>query len=247
VDASAFGRVNPRGTPHERATTRERLDARRAAWNDCAPAMRPLRSLLTAALLGATLGTGGLVALADPPRGGFPPDPPARASRKQWSIEIAARGAKVTPERATSTTLDKPAESARVFGRFALELYIGKELLDRVRFNVPLMGDEPPQGNRNKLPRPRFDKNVTAHLTVRIADNPRAAYLLLVDRETGATQKLEWPPAADGRLAPWKSGLTDAKPGDVPTGGVRAAGIRDGGAADAGQPRDAEPPDAKRD
>ncbi len=209
--------------------------------------MRPLRSLLTAALLGATLGAGGLVAFADPPRSGYPPDPPAHASRKQWTVEVTARDGKVKPERATATTLDKPAESARVIGRFALELYVGKELLDRVRFNVPLMGDEPPQGNRNNLPRPRFDKNVTTHLTVRIADNPRAAYALVVDRDTGDTQKLEWPPAADGRLVPWKSGLTEAKPGDFPDGGLRAAGFRDGGAPEAGPVSDAGPADAARD
>lgn len=209
--------------------------------------MRPLRSLLTAALLGASLGAGGLVAFADPPRGGYPPDPPARASRKHWNIQVAARGGKVTAERATAVMLDKPQESPRVFGRFALELYIGKELLDRVRFNVPLMGDEPPQGNRNNLPRPRFDKNVTTHVTVRIADNPRAAFALVVDRETGDAQKVEWPPAADGRLVPWKSGVTDAKPGEFPPGGIRAAGIRDGGPPEAGPSGDAGPADAARD
>ena len=209
--------------------------------------MRPRSSLLIAALLGVALGAGGIVAFAEPPRGGFPPDPPAHASRKQWTIEIAARAGKVTAERATARTLAQPAESARVIGRFALELYVGRELLDRVRFNVPLMGDEPPEGNRNKLPRPRFDKNVTSRLTVRIADHPRAAYLQLVDRDSGEIQKLDWPPEPDGRLIPWKSGLTEAKPGDFPDGGVRAAGHRDGGVPEAGAGPDAGPMDAGRD
>jgi len=202
--------------------------------------MRPLRSLLTATALGAALAAGGLAALAEPPKGGFPPDPPAHASRKQWTVEVTARGGKVTAERAAAATLDRPAETARVFGRFALELWVGKELLDRARFNVPLMGGEPSQGNRNKLPRPRFDQGVTTKVTVRIADHDRAAYAQLVDRETGDTQKLSWPPAADGRLLPWKNELTEAKPGDFPDGGVRAVGMRDGGAkaGDAG-PRDA--------
>lgn len=211
--------------------------------------MRPLRSILAAAALGALLGASGFaaLALADPPRGGYAPDPPARANRKQWTIEIQSKGGKVTAERAKSAMLDKPAETPRVIGRFALELYIGSELLDRVRFNVPLMGDEPPQGNRNRLPRPRFDQNVTARVNVRIADNSRASYLLLVDRESGATQKLLWPPEADGRLLPWTSGVTDAKPGDFPDGGVRVIGWRDGGAPDAGPAGDAGPGDAGRD
>src|SRR5690349_21224686 len=123
--------------------------------------MRPLRSLLSAAALGAALAAGGLVALAEPPKGGFPPDPPGHASKKQWTVEVTAKGGKVTAERATAATADKPVETPRVFGRFALELWVGKELLDRARFNVPLMGDDPPQGNRNRLPRPRFDQGVT--------------------------------------------------------------------------------------
>jgi hypothetical protein len=179
--------------------------------------------------------------------GGWPAYPPAHASRKQWNIEIASRGGKVTAERAAAVTFDKPAESARVLGRFAVELYVGRELLDRVRFNVPLMGDEPPQNNRNGLPRPRFDQNVTARVTVRIADHPRAAYLLIVDRDTGETQKLDWPPEANGRLVPWKSGLSEEKPGEFPDGGVRAVTLRDGGSPEAGPTADAGPGDAGHD
>jgi hypothetical protein len=193
-----------------------------------------LRSLPLAALLGAALAAVGLAALADPPRGGYAPDPPTQASRRQWNVDLVAHGGKVAAERATSIMLDRPAETPRVMGRFALELYIGRELLDRVRFNVPLMGGEVSVGNRNRRTRPRFEDNVTAHLSARISDNPRASYLLLVDRETGDTQKLEWPPETDGRLVPWRSGLSDASPSDFPEGGVRAIGMRDGGPGEAG-------------
>jgi hypothetical protein len=182
-----------------------------------------------AALLGAALGAGGLVALADAPAGGFAPDPPAHASRINWVFEISVRDGKVSVDRVKPITFAKPVETPRAVGRFALELYIGRELLDRVRFNVPLMGGEVTEGNRNNLPRPRFDQNVTAHLTARMADNPRAAYLLVVDREAGDAQKFAWPPKSDGRILPWKSGITDAAPGDFPDGGVRAVGFRDGG------------------
>jgi hypothetical protein len=188
-----------------------------------------LRSTMIAALLGGALGAGGLAALADPPAGGFAPDPPARASRANWVFEISVREGKVTVDRVKPITFAKPAETPRALGRFALELYIGRELLDRVRFNVPLMGGEGTEGNRNNLPKPRFDQNVTAHLTARMADNPRAAFLLAVDRETGDTQKFAWPPERDGHIVPWKSGLSDAAPGDFPDGGVRAVGFRDGG------------------
>lgn len=222
------------------------------------PAPMRLRSLVIAALVGVALGAAGAAvgaagaleadALADPPRGGFAPDPPALASRKQWTLALAARGGKVSVERATSVTLDKPAETPRVIGRFALELYVGRELLDRVRFNVPLMGGEGSAGNKNRLHRPRFEENVTARLTARLADNPRASYLLLVDRETGDTQKLDWPPDGDGHLVPWKTGLSEAGPGDFAEGGVTAyrGERRDGGATDA-DAGDAGAGDATRD
>jgi hypothetical protein len=201
---------------------------------------RTLRSTLIAALAGVALGAGGvggLAALADPPRGGFAPDPPPIASRKHWIFQISSRDGKIQIEGVKPVTYDKPAETPRVIGRYALELYIGFELLDRVRFNVPLMGGEGSEGNRNRLPKPRFEQNVTATLTARLADNPRAAYLLLVDRETGEKQKLVWPPEADGHLVLWTSGLSDASPGDFPDGSLRAAGLRDGGAppGDAGR------------
>lgn len=194
---------------------------------------RALRSTLVAALLGATLSASGLAALADPPTGGFAPDPPARASCANWLFEIRVRQGRVSVDRVKPITFAKPAETPRALGRFALELYVGRELLDRVRFNVPLMGGEVTEGNRNNLPKPRFEQNVTARFTARMADNPRAAYLLVVDRETGDTQKFAWPPESDGRIQPWKSGLSDAAPGDFPDGGVRAVRFRDGG-TDAG-------------
>jgi hypothetical protein len=192
---------------------------------------RSTRSLLIAALLGTALGAGALAALAEPPKGGYAPDPPARASRANWVFEMSARGGKITIDRVKAIAYEKPAETPRAVGRFALELYIGPELLDRVRFNVPLMGGESGETNRNNLPKPRFDQNVSVKVSARMADNPRAAYLLLVDRETGDTQKLFWPPERDGRLLPWRNGISAAAPGDFPDGGIRAVGRRDGGEA----------------
>jgi hypothetical protein len=201
--------------------------------------MRSPRTTLIAALVGAALGACGVAALADSPKGGFAPDPPARASRLNWIFELSTRGGKVSIDRVKSALYDKPAETPRVVGRFALELYVGRELLDRVRFNVPLMGGEPPVGNRNNLPKPRFDQNVAGRVQTRLADNGRAVYLVMVDRETGDTQKFLWPPEPDGRLVPWTSGVSEAAPGDFPDASVRAAGIRDGGAS-----ADASAPDA---
>jgi hypothetical protein len=205
-----------------------------------------VKRAVIALLLGLALGAGGLAALADPPRAGFAPDPPTPTSRKQWSIEVVARGGKVTVGGAKAMMLEKPAESPRVMGRFALEFYVGPQLLDRVRFNLPLL-DAPPEHNRGPLRRPSFEQ-VNTRLQVRIADSPRAAYLLLVDRATGETQRFAWPPEANGNLLPWKTGsLSDAGPGDFPGAGVKLLEVKDGGAAEGGPAEGGRGPAGPRD
>ena len=190
---------------------------------------RPVKRAVLAACIGALaalsiVGAGNLVASAEPSKAGFSPDPPAHASKKQWTLEIAARLGKVSAESATSSLLKQPAESPRVVGRFALELYVGPELLDRVRFNVPLMGNGPVEHSSKRAYHNPDTDQVTTSLKVRLADSPRAAYLVLVDRVTDERQRFEWPPSADGKLVPWKSGLSDAGPGDFADGSVRVMG-----------------------
>jgi hypothetical protein len=197
---------------------------------------RPVKRAVLAVFVGAlAAGAISLVALAEPSKAGFSPDPPARASKKQWTLEIAARSGKVSAERATSSLLKQPAETPRVLGRFALELYVGPELLDRVRFNVPLMGSGPVEHSTKRAYHNPDTDQVTTSLKVRLADSPRAAYLVLVDRVTEERQRFEWPPSADGKLVPWKSGLSDAGPGDFADGSVRVMGSP---AKDAGAPKD---------
>lgn len=209
--------------------------------------------------LGSALGVaaGALVALslgvfselsdaeASPPREGWPPDPPPVASTKQWVFEIRAKDSVPSIVKVTELTLDKPGPTARVMGRFALEFYIGTEILDRVRFDVPLTGDVPEQQPGKK--RPQF--RVNTKLFARMADQPRAALLRLVDRATGEVQVFLWPPAKDGTLtargaAPAMS-ASAGPPADAGDGGAADGGKTDGGAGkpDAGKP-DAGKPDA---
>jgi hypothetical protein len=202
----------------------------------------------TAALLACALGAGAVVAVANPPKGGFPPDPPSQSTRKQWVFDVTYKGGVASATRARAAMRDKPAGSARVFGRFAVELWVGKELLDRVRFNVPLTGDDrDPAGaendpdrrtDRSPFKRPRFDQ-VTTRTVVQIADSPRAAWAQVIDRATGATRKYWWPPEPDGTLLPMVPAAAVDGGADGGDGGPRPAGTaaRDGSAgagADAG-------------
>lgn len=176
---------------------------------------RETRRLAAAALLGAAIAGAGALAWADPPGAGRAPDPPGQASRKQWVFDVRYRGRVAEIASVHAVTLDKPQSTPRLMGRFAIELYVGPELLERARFNVPLTADPPEPNDRRPNARPTFG-NVTTHLSITMADNPRAAYAIVVDRATGAEQRYWWPPEPDGRLvqvAPAADAGVDA-PGD---------------------------------
>ena len=233
--------------------SRSRLDGGRQPWDGRA-VVRSVRGphiggSLIGVLAGLALGAVGIAAFADPPKkpattpapaptssasaspappaSGHAPDPAGQASRKQWLFDVAVRHGKAEVARADAVVLDHAVTTARVLGRFAIELYIGKELLDRVRFNAPLTGDdrdpvaEGKARQRRPFAHPTFD-DVSTRMRVQIADNPRATYAQLVDRATGEMARFWWPPEADGRLVPWGARKPDrSKPGASDSGTAR--------------------------
>jgi hypothetical protein len=150
-------------------------------------------------VLGVALVIPAALSLADAPRSGYAPDPAGVASTKQWIFDVEVREGKPSLGPVRAVTVDKPASTARVIGRFAVEFWIGKELIDRVRFDVPLLEDPSKRKNR-RLGSPEF--KVNTRLSVRLADSPRAASVVFIDRATGETQSFAWPPGSDGRLVP---------------------------------------------
>lgn len=212
-----------------------------------------------AAILGAALPV--IVAVgpahAEPPKEGWLPDPPVSKSTKHWVFDIDVKSGVVSLGKARAATTPKPEGTPRLMGRYALELFSGRELLDRVRFNVPGMGDAPREDNRI-LKRPTMDR-VTTHFSVRIADNPRTNWARVVDRATGDEVYIAWPPDEVARPAtsasagpPASAGAADAGPPSTSLPGVQlppGAFMTDAGfivdppskPADAG-PKDAAPP-----
>ncbi|MDC0749849.1 hypothetical protein [Polyangium mundeleinium] len=170
------------------------------------------RRLFFALGLGAALGAAAALSLAEPsrakapaapapPKGGFAPDPPGNASKKQWVFDISIHGGKASLPRVSSVLVDTPTPTLRMMGRFAVEFWVGKELLDRIRFDVPMLDRDPKNRRRDPLRGPDFT-NVSTRLKVRMADSPRTAFVALVDRATGDVQRFAWPPDAEGKLAP---------------------------------------------
>lgn len=140
----------------------------------------------------------------EPPPGGYAPDPAALITRHQWVVDLRYRAGNITFGGARRVELAQATATARMMGRFALELYVGKQLIDRVRFDFPLLGaDELGGGPRRWDSLPSFERKLSTQSAVMIPHSERATRLLLVDRATGGAWVMPWPFAtrADGGTA----------------------------------------------
>lgn len=151
---------------------------------------------------------------------GSQPDPEPLRLARQWQYTLLYDHGKVSVQHVRALRFAHPVVTARNMGRYAIELWIGRELVDRVRFDFPLVAAEVPEhGPRHPLHEPpTFAAGAVVTRRVLVPASSRATRAVLVDRATGARQALPWPP--DHPLSP---------PG-VPE---RASQV-DGGAAEGG-------------
>jgi hypothetical protein len=112
--------------------------------------------------------------------------------RTQWIFDI--RWSKGEPFLVAVHKIEQPApqETPRAMGRFALELFEGPTVIERVRFDFPLLGDEPKDGGLR--PVPYFGKNLTTRIGVMFPATSRGTRLELWDRATDKRWELPWPP-----------------------------------------------------
>jgi hypothetical protein len=131
-----------------------------------------------------------------PPLSGSAPDPDPLSLREQWHYALLYEGGNVSVEHVEKRTSPKPVATVRHMGRFALELWIGHELIDRVRFDFPLIAAEmtPGSGRHPLHDAPSLGPHAIARMSVLIPASPRATRLVLVDRASGKAQEIPWPP-----------------------------------------------------
>jgi hypothetical protein len=194
--------------------------------------MRMLRALTSFVAIGAVLAIAALAfaegprlvrrdadggvedaATEGPPPAGWLPDPPGLTTRHQWILDLRWSEGDMQLGGARRIELPRPTPTPRMMGRFMVELYIGRELLDRVRFDFPLLGaDEFAGAKRPREAPPAFEPKLKTSAAIMIPHSERATRAVLVDRATGRTLELPWPPdaAADGGVAQPR----DAGPGD---------------------------------
>ncbi len=155
------------------------------------------------------------------------PDPVALKEPIQWEYIVEYDRGKLRVVSAKRLDFKKPIPTSRNMGRFAIELWIGRELIERVRFDFPLLGAEEPIGRRRPLKQaPTFAAGATVRRKLLVPDSRRATRAVLVDRATGRETALPWPP--DAPLPPHRANSPRA---DRDAGAASdAAVLGDGGA-----------------
>lgn len=123
----------------------------------------------------------------------IPPDPPPLSERKQWIFDLRWERGDVYLVQVQKTDMGGPHPTPRVMGRFALELFEGPTLIERVRFNFPMLGASEAADAGWKTP-PRFEPNLKTRIGVFFPDTRRGTRLELWDRATDRRWPLPWPP-----------------------------------------------------
>ena len=115
------------------------------------------------------------------------PDPTPLVTKDKWLFDLRYQRGDVfllgthPVERAT------PTPTPRAFGRFALELFEGPALVERVRFDFPLLGAESPKDA------PDLTSKLVSRIGVMFPKTERGTRLELLDRATGKRYPLPWP------------------------------------------------------
>jgi hypothetical protein len=142
-------------------------------------------------------------AASDAPVSNIPPDPPPMRERVQWIFDLRWDKGDVYLLGVHRIELPAPQETPRAMGRFALELFEGPTLIERVRFDFPLLGDEPRDGGLRKVP--WFGGKLTTRIGVMFPATNRGTKLQLLDRANERRWDLPWPPT-DTRVMPRDAG-----------------------------------------
>lgn len=115
------------------------------------------------------------------------PDPPATRSDRQVEYEFRFERGQLAVVGQRDRLESQPVLTPRRMGRFAVELFVGPELVERVRFDFPLLGDESAT---------TLEKGLRTQATVLVPLLSRATRARLLDRKTRRELTLEWPPVA---------------------------------------------------
>jgi len=130
------------------------------------------------------------------PMSSIPADPPPLSERRQWRMDLRWDRGEVWLLGASPVDMRTPMASPRSMGRFALELYEGPALIERVRFDFPLLGAPEPEGGGDRPP--SLSQKLRTRVGVLFPATARGTRLELWDRGTDVRWSLPWPPLEAG-------------------------------------------------
>jgi hypothetical protein len=119
-----------------------------------------------------------------------PPDPPPLREREQWVFDLRWNRGAVSLVATSKVEEAAAMPTPRVMGRFALELFEGPTLVERLRFDFPLLAVDDPDAGWESLP--SFAPKLRTHIAITFPATSRGNRLELVDRETGRRWPLPW-------------------------------------------------------
>jgi hypothetical protein len=114
-------------------------------------------------------------------------DPQPLVERDQWVFDLRWDRGEVWLLGVHPLRLPAPQITPRAMGRFALELFEGRTLLERVRFDFPLLGVSEADAAVS------LTKKLSTRIGVVFPATKRGTRLELWDRETNRRWSLPWP------------------------------------------------------
>ncbi len=114
------------------------------------------------------------------------PDPAPSRATEQVDLTLRFEGGRLHLTGSQRVTLKSAESTPRRIGRFAAELWLGTELIERLRFDVPLLAAD---GGET------LERGLETDVTIRLPLLERANRLEIVDRKTEERLTLEWPPS----------------------------------------------------
>jgi hypothetical protein len=126
----------------------------------------------------------------------IPADPTPMVEKGQWVFDLKWDKGDVYLLGMHRVDLAAPQATPRAMGRFAVELFEGPTLIERVRFDFPLLGagELASRGDAGFLAAPSFEKKLTTRIGVMFPATARGTRLELWDRATNLRWSLPWPP-----------------------------------------------------
>jgi len=124
------------------------------------------------------------------------PDPPALRSLDHFRIELSYNHGTIQITKVEALRFSEPREGKRRTGRFALELWSKDTLLDRLRFDFPLLAaEQPAQDDQRPLRREAlFGPGAEVSTKLDAASVPEITRAKIVDRATQQVTEVAWPP-----------------------------------------------------